>query len=90
MPGGIAKAAFLGQAATNDAAGVLELFDVEEAFELGPFGGELFVLEEGLFLFVEFLGLFEHFFVTAGFDVVFEGGDDGLGFGRWRGIDESQ
>jgi len=61
------------------------LFDGEEALEFGPFGGELFVLEEGLFLLVEFLGLLEHFFVAAGFDEALELGDDGLGFGRWRG-----
>jgi hypothetical protein len=76
LPVGIAKAAFLGHATANDAAGVLELFNVEEGLELGPFGGELLVLEEGFFLFVEFSGLLEHFFVAAGFDVMFEGGDD--------------
>jgi hypothetical protein len=55
---------------------------------LGPFGGELFVLEEGFFLFVEFGGLLEHFFVAAGFDVVFEGGDDGLGWLLGRKINQ--
>ena len=86
VPGLFAEVAFQRHAAADDAAGVLELFDVEVALEFGPFGGELFVLEEGLFLLVEFLGLFEHFFVAAGFDVVFESGDDGLGlWRRWLG-----
>ena len=86
VPGLFAKVAFEGHAAADDAMGVLELFDVEVALEFGPFGGELLVLEEGFFLFVEFGGLFEHFFVAAGFDVVLEGGDDGLGLrgGRVR------
>jgi len=84
------EVAFLGHAAADDAAGILEIFDVEQALEFGPFGGELFVLEQGFFLFVEFLGLFEHFFVTAGFDEAFEFGNDGLGFSPRRWIDQLQ
>ena len=87
LPAAFAEVALLGHAAANDAARVLKVFDVEQALEFGPFGGELFVLEEGFFLFVEFFGLLEHFFVAARFDVVLELGDDGLGFGRGRGID---
>ena len=84
VPGLFAEVAFEGHAAADHTAGVLELGDVEVVFEFGPFGGELFILEESFFLFVEFGGLFEHFFVAAGFDVVFEGGDDGLRFGGGR------
>ena len=87
-PGFFTEVAFEGHAAANDAAGVLKFFDVEEALELVPFGGELLVLEKGFFLFVEFLGLFEHFFVAAGFDEALELGDDGLGLGRRRRVDE--
>ena len=90
LPAAFAQVAFLGHAASDHAARVLEVFDVELALELGPFGGELFVLEQGFFLFIEFFGLFEHFFVAARFDVVLELGDDGLGFGRRRRVDKMQ
>jgi hypothetical protein len=89
-PAAFAEVALLGHAAADNAAGVLEFVDGEEALEFGPFGGESFVLEKGLFLFVEFGGLFEHFFVAAGFDVVFEGGDGGLGLWPRRWVNETQ